>query len=219
MSGYAIIEMIVNNHGGVRFQDMEFTESSILTGVSRQQILCFTGHRPEKLPKGKQYEVLLQTLYYYIDIAINQGYTVFLDGMADGIDYAAAEYLFRKRQDYPRLRIVGVQPFENYEAFFRHRGYSLAHLKHMQESFDGIICLKGKYDASAENDLPFRARNYFLVDHSSALIAVCSLTRSGAKQTFDYARKKKLSICRIEAKPCLLYTPTPEQWPVEKINF
>ncbi|MBR1554552.1 MAG: DUF1273 family protein [Oscillospiraceae bacterium] len=192
-----------------------------LLPVSTEQTLCFTGHRPDKLPDGTLLAGLLQTLYYYIDSALEQGYVCFLDGMADGIDYLAAEYLFRKRTEYPHIRIIGVQPCRNYEDFFRDRHYSMTHLNFMKAHFDALIRLEGEYlrHSGRKNDMLFAARNHFLVDHSSAIIAVCSLERSGSFQTVSYAKQKKLAVCRIEANPQLFYLPKPEQWPVEKINF
>jgi len=200
---------------------MKLTAPSAASGIPQAKTLCFTGHRPEKLPQGKQLDALLATLYYHIDAAIMQGYLYFLDGMADGIDYYAAEYLLQKRQERPEICIIGVQPCINYQDFFRHRHYDMQHLAHMQENFDEIICLEGMYQKHAgyRNSFLFWNRNRFLVDHASRLIAVCSLERSGSKQTYDYAKEKKLSVCRIEANPNLFYLPKPEQWPVEKINY
>lgn len=201
--------------------DMNFIQSLSAFGIPREQTLCFTGHRPDKLPQNQQLSALLDTLYYYIDEALHQGYLLFLDGMADGIDYFAAEYLFQKRSQFPHIRVIGIQPCLNYEAFFQDRGYDMNHLRHMQQMFDGVLCLEGEYrkNDSEKNDTLFRNRNYFLVDHASALIAVCSLGRSGSKQTVNYAKSQNRTVCRIEANPQLLYTPAPEQWPVEKINF
>ena len=200
---------------------MNYIQSLSVFGIPKEQTLCFTGHRPEKLPKDEKLPALLDTLYYYIDEAVRQGYRLFLDGMADGIDYLAAEYLFRKREEFPDIRVAGIQPCVNYEEFFQDRNYDLNRLHDMQQGFDGILCLDSQYckGSSQKNDALFRKRNCFLVDHSNALIAVCSLSRSGSKQTFNYAKKQNLVIFRLEPNPQLLYTPSPKQWPVEKINF
>ena len=200
---------------------MNFIQSLSVFDIPGEQTLSFTGHRPDKLPQNSLLVPLLDTLYYYIDEALHRGYLLFLDGMADGIDYLAAEYLFQKRLQFPAVRIIGIQPCRNYEAFFLERYCNLSHLHRMQQMFDAILCLEGEYhrDYIQENDLLFRNRNCFLVDHAYALIAVCSLERSGSKQTVDYAKYQNLSVCRIEANPQLFYTPTPEQWPVEKFNF
>ena len=200
---------------------MKLTAPSSASRIPPAQTLCFTGHRPEKLPQGKTLAALLASLYYHIDSAVAQGYCYFLDGMADGIDYYAADYLLRKRQTRPELCIIGVQPCRNYQDFFQQRHYDMQHLLQMQESFDEIICLEGTYQkyAGFQNHTLFWNRNRFLVDHASRLIAVCSLERSGSKQTYDYAKEKHLAVCRIEANPNLLYLPGPEQWPAEKINY
>ena len=200
---------------------MNFIQTLSVFGIPREETLCFTGHRPEKLPKNEQLSALLNVLYYHIDEALQQGYRLFLDGMADGIDYFAAEYLFRKRAEFPSIRVVGIQPCTNYETFFQDRNYNLNHLHHMQQMLDGILCMEGEYshNDNEKNNALFQKRNYFLVDHASALIAVCSLNRSGSKQTFNYAKKKNIAFCRIEPNPKLLYTPAPSQWPAEKSDF
>ena len=223
MLEYAIIEMILIKHWRSRLSNMNPIQQTYpaLQSTNKEQTLCFTGHRPDKLPEGKRLAGLIQTLYYYIDSVLERGYVCFLDGMADGIDYLAAEYLFRKKAEFPDIRIIGVQPCRNYEDFFRDRQYSMTHLNFMKAHFDALICLEGEYHrySGRKNDMLFLARNHFLVDHSSAVIAVCSMERSGSFQTVSYAKQKNLSICRIEANPQLFYSPKPEQWPVEKVNF
>lgn len=156
--------------------------------------LCFTGHRPDKLPTGEKYQLMLNTLYRCIDYAVTKGYTTFYTGLADGIDYLAAEYLFRLRMNNPQIRIIGVQPCEDYFDFFRRRGYNTCHLDQMMAFADQIITLPGtSYDSQC-----FLRRNRYMVDHSAAIIAVCSDTgRSGSMQAFRYAVKKTLALCRV----------------------
>lgn len=190
----------------------------------RQKALCITGNRPHKLPKGEKLALLKKALFFRLDEAIEHGFRAFFDGMADGVDYYAAEYLFQKRGEIPDIQVIGVQPFDNYEEFFERQGYDLNALHRMREACDYVICLKGEYvfeKKNKKNNNLFMIRNDFLVNHSSAEIAVCSPTnpRSGSAHTYRYAKEKALPICRIEPKPNLTYTPTPEQYPVEKINW
>ena len=85
----------------------------------------------------------------------------------------------------------------------------------MKQSVDILIQLSGSYE---EKDIFFN-RNKFMVNHASAVLAVCSRVRSGAMQTLNYAKKQGLAWCRLEPAPNLLYTPEPELWPAEQINF
>lgn len=187
--------------------------------LSARRALCFTGHRPEKLPTGRILRLLTDTLHYYIDKAIAGGYTCFYTGLADGIDYYAAEYLFTQRKVHPEIRIVGVQPCEDYEAFFLRRQYSTARLAYMLHTVDKVIVLPGTY----RDPQVFLRRNRYMVDHSRAVIAVCGDGRSGSIQTLSYARRSGLAGWQlmVEQDPddpvCLLRTP--ETWPVREFGF
>ncbi|MBR3631052.1 MAG: hypothetical protein IKN55_11365, partial [Oscillospiraceae bacterium] len=56
-----------------------------------ERSLCFTGHRPDKLPKGEALDALLAALKFRISrIVNNSGFDRFYVGLADGIDYYAA---------------------------------------------------------------------------------------------------------------------------------
>lgn len=194
-------------------------EHPLLQGVPKSRILCFTGHRPEKLPTGEILQILTETLHYYIDIAISQGYTHFLTGLADGVDYLAAEYLFTLRRKHPDIRVIGVQPCEDYREFFRVRGYSLPRLEFMLREADGLVVLPGSYKSYTV----FQKRNYYMVDRAAALIAVCGNGRSGSMQTFNYAARKGLAYCRIYVgqNPDLpaYRTLTPEKWVTQRSGF
>ncbi len=186
-----------------------------LRDAPREHTLCVTGHRPAKLPKGEKQQALIKTIQYYLDIAIEKGYTHFLNGLADGTDYLMAEYLFQIREKRPGIQIIGIQPCEDYEVFFKKRNYDLKHLQRMKEQVNALICLPGSW---RDEDI-FFTRNRMLVDHASAVIAVCSDRHSGAMQTLHYAKECGLAWCQIAANPELLYTPPPEQWPVIRNGF
>lgn len=177
--------------------------------------LCFTGHRPEKLPRGSQLTALIQTLHHYIDRAAAIGFTHYYIGMADGIDYLAAEYLFDLRRQNPSLCVICVQPCEDYKEFFQRRGYNSAHLSIMQHNADKLVVLPGSW---REKGI-FLKRNYFMVDHSTGIIAVCAEGRSGSMQAYRYAQKRKLAYCRIFPKPTGGVLLKPEEWPVELNGF
>ena len=56
----------------------------------REKTLCFSGHRPEKLPNGgelhtPEIKMLLGMLFYEIEQSVNEGYVRFITGMAKGI--------------------------------------------------------------------------------------------------------------------------------------
>lgn len=190
-------------------------QHGLLRDISRLNALCITGHRPEKLPGGKKLECLKKTLYYYLEYAVKQGYTHFFDGLADGIDFYAAEYLFRLRETNPELYVIGVQPSEDYEAFFRKAGYDLERLHIMQQNVDRLVVLPQKSWMRGA----FLRRNSFMVDHCMAVLAVCSGASSGSLFTFRHGIKQGLAGCRISPIPPGGGLPEPSDWQVERIGF
>ena len=190
-------------------------QHSLLGDISRMNALCITGHRPEKLPGGKKLESLRETLYYYLDYAVAQGYTYFFDGLADGIDFYAAEYLFRLRETNPALYVIGVQPAEDYETFFQKAGYSLERLHFLQQHVDRLIILPQKSWMRGA----FLRRNSFMIDHCMAVLAVCSADSSGSLFTYRYGIKRGLAGCRITPVLPGGTLAEPSDWQVERIGF
>lgn len=183
-------------------------------GTPWESTLCFTGHRPEKLPLGAALQALTRTLYYYIDHAVSLGFTHFYTGLADGVDYLAASYLFGLREQKPSLHVIGVQPCEDYRELFRDMGYDTRHLDEMLRHADSIHVMPySRYDKGI-----FLKRNCYMVDHSSGIIAVCSDGRSGSMQTFRYAQRQGLAYCRIIADAGSSRTG-PGEWQVELDGF
>ena len=186
-----------------------------LQGLPKARSLCFTGHRPEKLPQGEVLEGLQKTLQYYIFRAVLKGYTCFYTGMADGIDYLASDYLFGLRMVRPQITVIGIQPCRDYESFFRRRGYDIAHLHAMQQNVDRLVELPGlSWDRGI-----FLRRDDFMVDQCSGIIAVCGDGRSGSMHTLSYAKRQHLAYCRIFPEPSGGTLPEPESWPVERQGF
>ncbi len=177
--------------------------------------LCFTGHRPEKLPTGAALDALLQTLYFYIDNAVKLGFTYFYTGLADGIDYYAAAYLFRLRKQNPAISIVGIQPCSDYRLFFQCSGYDLHHLDEMLEKVNKLVILPGTRFQKGI----FLKRNCFMVDHCSGIIAVCADGRSGSMQTYRYAIKNGLAYCRIAPTAPGPPFPKPDAWQIEQYGM
>jgi uncharacterized phage-like protein YoqJ len=171
--------------------------------------LCFTGHRPEKLPEGEALEALLGALEHAIESAVDLGFDRFYTGLADGIDYYAARYLFGLRSTRP-LRVIGVQPCADFHEVYRYFGHDTNRLEEMLGQADEVIVLPGnRFDKDV-----YRARNYYMVEHSSALIAVCDNSRSGSMQTLRYAKQLGLAYCRLFPSSEAPF-PAPQDWPAE----
>ena len=63
----------------------------------REKTVCFTGHRPEKLPgygetENASLNVIRSMLYYQIYQSAEEGYKYFISGLARGVDLWADDY-------------------------------------------------------------------------------------------------------------------------------
>ena len=73
----------------------------------------FTGHRPEKLSCSES--EVKPLLGKAIDIAIQNGFTTFITGMAPGVDIWAAELVLEKRKNNPLLHLICAVPHPGFE--------------------------------------------------------------------------------------------------------
>lgn len=162
----------------------------------REQTVCFSGHRPEKLPgmrDGREQALLVikSMLYYQIRKAVADGYTDFISGLARGVDLWAAGYVLELRRENPALRLYCVKPTASHGNNFR--GSDRYALDSVLERADGLFCTAEAYSKDC-----YRIRNQYMVDHAARLIAVVDDYRSGTGQTISYARKTGLELCVIE---------------------
>ena len=158
----------------------------------RENTVCFSGHRPEKLPGyDNKNKVVLQmiksTLYFQIYQAIADGYRNFISGLARGTDLWAAEYVLDLKRQYPDIRLIGAIPFPEHSSSFR--GGDLWSFNNVAGQADEIVCTSQEYSRDC-----YKIRNQYMVDRSSRLIAVVSDYKSGTGQTINYAKKQNLDL-------------------------
>ena len=77
---------------------------------------CFTGHRPQKLPWGRNEEdmrcrIMKLRLISAVFEAYNRGYRRFISGMADGVDIIAAEAVLKLRENCGDVQLECALPF------------------------------------------------------------------------------------------------------------
>ena len=162
--------------------------------LQRSKNCCFTGHRPQFFPWGGNTgdpaaAKMLRALESEIRLAIDDGYTTFLYGGALGVDTWAAEIVLHLRKNLP-LTLIAVLPFPGYNADVTENLYRQT----IAES-DRIL-----YVEPVRRMAALAARDRYMVDHSSRLIAVYderSRIHSGTWRALCYAREKKLDIRQI----------------------
>lgn len=169
-----------------------------------EKTVCFTGHRPEKLPGHGDREsailnIIKSMLYYRIYMAAQTGYKYFISGLARGVDLWAAESVIQIKNKFPDIKLVCAKPFPEHGSAFKDR--DLWSLNNVLERSDDVICVSDSYSADC-----YKVRNRFMVDHSSCLIGVVGNYKSGTGQTIAYARKKGLEISLIKTDDIALGT-------------
>lgn len=162
--------------------------------IQRSKTCCFTGHRPQFFPWGGNTGdpaavKMLYALESEILQAIADGYTTFLYGGALGVDTWAAEIVLRLRRNLP-LTLMAVLPFPGYNADVTENSY-----RQTIGASDRILCVN-----PARRMAALAARDRYMIDHSSRLIAVYderSHIHSGTWRALCYAQEKQLNIRQI----------------------
>ena len=147
----------------------------------RKHRCCFTGHRPEKLrlPEEKLRILLEQEIWR----AVGGGYTTFLTGMARGTDLIAGEIVLRLRERERDLRLICALPYPDFEARWSADWQKRYRRVLAAADLSRCICPCFSYGA-------YQARNVWMIDHSSLVIAVLNGEPGGTKNTLLYAQQQ-----------------------------
>ena len=154
--------------------------------------LCFTGHRPESLSWGYNENddrclAVKEELTDLIVEAINQGYTHFISGMAEGIDLIASEIVLGLKYNYNHITLEYAIPFPKQSSRWGFKN---------QERYNEILSMADKISVLSPSYYKgcLQVRNKYMIDHSSILIAVFNGSDGGTKNTIELARKKNLDV-------------------------
>ncbi len=148
---------------------------------------CFTGHRTfsrELFPET--YDRLLDT----IKDAYSKGYTNFIIGAADGLDYEAAYALnFLKQLGY-KITVESAVPYPQM-------------LEKHTAAYSAYVADKVTYVCEKSSAGSYLTRDRYMVDNSSLVIAVYDGRKSGGTlYTMNYAKKigNELIVIRYDKK-------------------
>lgn len=157
---------------------------------------CFTGHRPDKLPSGWRQErdacaPLRAALRSSIKMAVENGYRCFISGMAQGVDTLAAEEVLLLRDKMSDIKLIAALPCPNQD----YRWPAEARIK-----FKSILDKADKTKIVCDFYSPFcmGARNLWMVEQSSMLIAVYDGSKGGTANTISHAERFGLKIIKID---------------------
>ncbi len=147
--------------------------------------VCITGHRD--ISKGK-IDYVREQLRKEVEQAIEDGFTMFLCGMADGSDLEFGAIVAEKKETHSDLFLEAVIPYKN-------------RLKSKNPLFKQVLaqCSGMKLIAQEYSPDCFFARNRYLVENSQRVIAVFDgRERSGTAQTMRMAASKNLELHVID---------------------
>lgn len=146
----------------------------------RMHRCCFTGHRPEKLNIPEK--MVCEALEQEIRRAISDGLTVFISGMARGVDIWAAEIVLRLRDSGAPIRLICASPYQGFE-----RGWSAD----WQKLYKAIMARADlvRFICPGYSRSCFQIRNEWMVNHSARVIAVYNGEKGGTRNTIEYAER------------------------------
>lgn len=154
----------------------------------RKRRVCFTGHRPEKLTIPN--DIIKKRLLEEIITSINEGYRVFISGMARGTDIWAAEIILKIKTTNNDIKLICAIPYKGFESNWS-TSWQLRY-KDILSGADLIRYICPNYSKNC-----FQIRNQWMVDHSAKVIAVYNGTKGGTLNTIQYANKHKIPIILI----------------------
>lgn len=158
--------------------------------------VCFTGHRPSKLPGGYYYYsegniALGRELRKEVLKLINEGANYFICGGALGVDQIAFMVLRKLKSQGHKIHIEVAVPFE--QQYIRwsqeQRNFYFEQLRYADkvtyvdtiEHYNQFLPIKTYAVQKLE------MRNKYMVDNSDVVIAVWDGSKSGTKNCIDYA--------------------------------
>ena len=161
----------------------------ILKEIDIAHTICFSGHRPDRLPgKGNlnapETQKLIAVLREHIEYAIHNGKYTFINGLMAGWDVLAAEQIIELRKQYTHIRLLTIAPY-SVHFFSREKCWTPEWVNRARK-----VCRRQDIGiAIAEN---YRAgiyyeRNRTLVDYSSELLCFWDGGKGGTRYTVKYA--------------------------------
>ena len=156
---------------------------------------CFTGHRPAKLPWGTDESDerclrLKARLREVIARAVEDGYTHFICGMAEGCDLYCAEAVLALRERHSEVTLEAAIPCPT-----QADGWPAAERRRYRElvaQCDLETMVSESYSTTC-----MQRRDRYMVDHSMLLIAAFDGTAGGTRYTVEYALRRGIEILDV----------------------
>lgn len=174
--------------------------------TDRSSTCCFTGHRRRDLPfegdPAKQgVRNLMSTIQLVCAQAYSEGYRTFITGMAEGADIMCGSVIMdmMSHKKYADIELICALPYRE-----QRRELSLPTDRYLHS----LLLDKARavvVTGNAGDRGRYRTRNRFMVEHSSAIIAVYKAKQggSGTLQTINMAKRAGLTahVIGLEENP------------------
>ena len=151
----------------------------------RKRRCCFAGHRPQKLTRPV--DDIKVDLENEILNSIKEGYTTFITGMAYGTDIWAGNIVVRLKDRFPELKLIAAVPFPGFADKWTDEWQQK--FEKLLKSADFVKIVSEDYSKDA-----YQARNEWMVNHSSRVIAVYNGKAGGTRNTIQYAWKNHVPV-------------------------
>ncbi len=157
--------------------------------INVEKIMCFTGHRTEKLPKTSQELLYLrEQVRQEVLNALEVGHNTFMTGMCYGFDLLCADVVLCEREIEP-LNLVAVVPFRQ-----QTKGWGQSDIGDYQRILsrcDSVVVLQEHYSSGC-----YYRRNEYMVNSSQRVLAYC-LGSGGTQHTINYAQKRGIDVINL----------------------
>ncbi|MDE7257476.1 MAG: DUF1273 domain-containing protein [Clostridia bacterium] len=152
--------------------------------MEMQKTCAFTGHR--QVENDLDTELLEKLVVEFTEGGCN----TFLCGMALGFDMIAAETVIKLKREYPHIKLIACVPCDGQSRYFP-RDEKLRYDRIINECDDVKILSSRYYNGCMQ------ARDRYMVDNSSVLIAYRRKNEGGTHYTVKYALSQNKRICLI----------------------
>lgn len=162
-------------------------------------ICCVTGHRPDGFPftrnqDDQSYAKYMNTLSETIEELIQDGYSHFITGMAEGADMDFARLVLRHKVHYPHILLEAALPYPVQSC--NHISIAVQDRVALLEHCDKVVEISPAYHRGC-----MQKRNIYMVDQADLILAIWNGTEKGGTwNTIRYARQKNKPLQYIRLK-------------------
>jgi len=161
--------------------------------------VCFSGHRPERLPdkgnpNGDDMRLIRYLLQKKIDNLIFTGIDVFINGFMAGWDILASLEVISLKDEYPHIRLITVAPYAvdyfNHGHFWTDEWIGMAHK--VKQHSDLSINISERFHPAV-----YIAFTQVLLANSNTMICYWDGGVGGTEYTVKHAEEKGLQIVNL----------------------